>query len=118
MEVLWQHGSSTAQDIHAQLAPARGVTLSTVQSTVERLSRKQLVQREKHGRAYRYAPLLSRENLLARLVAELVTDFSAAAPRAGVGMVDLSDGVDETTLRQLEAWVVNTRRARADDGAP
>ncbi|MEQ9736322.1 MAG: BlaI/MecI/CopY family transcriptional regulator, partial [Algiphilus sp.] len=45
MEVLWHDGASTAQDIHEQLSDARGMTLSTVQSTVERLSRKQLVHR-------------------------------------------------------------------------
>lgn len=112
MEVLWRHGASTAQAVHEQLAAARCVTLSTVQSTVERLSRKQLVHRKKHGRAYRYTALLSRENLLARLVAELVTDFSAAAPRAGVGMVDLSAGIDESTLQRLEEWVTSTRQAR------
>ncbi|WP_420427592.1 BlaI/MecI/CopY family transcriptional regulator [Algiphilus sp.] len=117
MEVLWHTGTCTAQAIHAALADTRGLTLSTVQSTVERLSRKQLVHREKQGRAYCYRAVLSREHLLARLVAELVTDFSAAAPRAGVGIVDLSEGVDDATLSQLEAWVADTRRSRRARGS-
>ncbi|MHA7835159.1 MAG: BlaI/MecI/CopY family transcriptional regulator [Algiphilus sp.] len=118
MELLWSEDACTAQEIHDALAGARGLTLSTVQSTVERLSRKQLVHREKEGRAYCYRAVLSREHLLARLVAELVTDFSPAVPRAGIGMVDLSKGVDDDTLSQLEAWVAATRRARRAGESP
>lgn len=118
LEVLWRDGNADAQAIHERLADVRGVTLSTVQSTVERLTRKGLVARHKRGRAYCYTAPMSRETLLARLVAELVHDLSGTEPAGSVGLVDLSTDIDEATLQQLEDWVAETRRQRGrDDGA-
>ena len=117
LECLWAFGSASAQEVQASLELARPITLSTVQSTVERLVRKGLLLREKQGRAYRYAPALSRSTLLARMVAELVTDLSDGGAVAGAGIVDLSQAVDDDTLGFLEQWVTATRHAR-EGGEP
>lgn len=118
LELLWARGASSAQQLQAQLAEAHPVRLSTVQSTLERLVRKDLLTREKRGRAYRYTPALSRQALLARMVAELVSDLGDPAESAALGFVELSEDVDEATLEGLEAWVAATRRARGSEGAP
>lgn len=112
LELLWAHGASSAQQLQERLAEEHPVRLSTVQSTLERLVRKQLLEREKQGRAYRYTPALSRQMLLSRMVAELVSDLGDPSESATLGLVELSDDVDEATLRRLEAWVAATRRAR------
>lgn len=114
LELLWTHGASSAQQLHAQLVDEHPIRLSTVQSTLERLVRKELLAREKRGRAYCYTPALSRQTLLARMVAELVSDLGNPSDSAALGLIELSEDVDETTLAQLEAWVAATRRARGD----
>ena len=74
LEVLWARDVATAQDVFEAL-PA-GVTLSTVQSTMERLCRKGLTVRSKQGRAYRYRVTLTREQLIGGLLRDLAADFA------------------------------------------
>lgn len=112
MECIWSTGSESAQSLHETLQPIRAITLSTVQSTVERLVRKGLLLREKRHRAYHYLPALSRSALLARMVAELVSDLSDSRTAATSGLIDIDDAVDEGTLRQLEQWVSERRAAQ------
>jgi predicted transcriptional regulator len=67
MELFWERQSATAQDIHAELA-SRRISLSTVQSTLERLVRKQLLGRTKQGRAYVYHAVVGREQLIGQMI--------------------------------------------------
>ena len=46
LEVLWQTDRADAKAVHSALGSARGIGLNTVQSTLERLFRKQLLARE------------------------------------------------------------------------
>lgn len=118
LEVIWASQGAGAQHVHDVLSAQRPITLSTVQSTVERLVRKGLLHREKAQRAYVYSAAISREALLARLVAELVSDLSdTRMPSASAGVVDLSKSVDAQTLDQLEHWVAKHRikRVTAND---
>ncbi|MEX0901122.1 MAG: BlaI/MecI/CopY family transcriptional regulator [Pseudohongiellaceae bacterium] len=48
------------------------LTLSTMQSTVERLVRKGLLERRKVSHAYQYHACISRQNLLARLMGDVI----------------------------------------------
>ena len=75
LEVLWATDCADARSIHAEL-PGRGVALSTVQSTLERLYRKGLVLRRKQGRAYRYRAVLSREQLIGNVIRDLARDLA------------------------------------------
>ena len=76
LEVLWQRGQGTAQTVRDAM-PDAGVSLSTVQSTLERLHRKQLVLRSKEGRAYQYSPGLSRDELISGLLRDLADNLAA-----------------------------------------
>lgn len=112
MDHVWAHSPVDAQGLHRQLSDDRSLSLSTVQSTVERLVRKGLLKREKTGRAYTYRPVVSRQELTARMVSELV---GSLAVRSGAisGIIDFTDPVDAQTLDQLEAWI-QQQRAQGD----
>jgi hypothetical protein len=56
MEILWKTPHLDARGVTGRLA-GRKPSLSTVQSTLERLYRKGLAEREKQGSAYRYSAL-------------------------------------------------------------
>lgn len=112
LDGLWTQGAATAQWVMDALAPTHAINLSTVQTTVERLVRKGLLQRQKAGRAFVYRPVISREALTSRMVAELVQSLSQPQGAASVGAVDLAQAVDESTLQTLEDWVATTRRRR------
>jgi BlaI family penicillinase repressor len=88
LEVLWDKGTATAEDVLAVLAKPRGWQESTVKTLLGRLLKKGAVRAHKDGRRFIYSPTLAREewlsseseSLLNRLyggrVAPLVAHFS------------------------------------------
>ena len=70
LDVLWESGEATAQAVHNEM-PDEGVSLSTVQSTLERLHRKRLIERAKQGRAFRYRPTMNKSQLIAGLLRDM-----------------------------------------------
>lgn len=75
LEILWQCGEQSAQQVldHLQL---EGIGLSTVQSTLERLHRKQLVIREKQSRAYIYSAQVSRHSIISSLLHDITAEIA------------------------------------------
>jgi predicted transcriptional regulator len=112
LEHLWASGPVTAKDAHAVLGPARGISLNTVQSTLERLFRKALLDRSKRGHAYRYAPAVTREALIATLMTQVADRLGGDAAASLAAFVEGADGIDEAALDALEA-ALQRRRERS-----
>ena len=68
--MLWQHGELSAQEVLSFFANEQ-LSLSTMQSTLERLCRKNMLTRYKQGRSYQYAPALSQSTVVSRLMGEI-----------------------------------------------
>lgn len=114
LDVLWDGGHSDAKAMHRALA-SRAITLSTVQSTLERLLRKRLVDRRKDGRAYVYRARVSRSDLIGRLIREVADTLSAGGLEPILsGFVDLVDDEDPGMLDRLAALVTRRRRRQRD----
>jgi predicted transcriptional regulator len=88
MEVLWEKGPCTAEEVFQALAAGTDWQEATVKTLLNRLLNKGALDAEQEGRRYRYRPQLAREDyvlnesrgLLERLfdgrVAPLVAHFS------------------------------------------
>ncbi|MBN7798739.1 BlaI/MecI/CopY family transcriptional regulator [Parahaliea mediterranea] len=63
-------GALSAQQVLERM-PGKPLALSTIQSTLERLCRKSLVDRRKQARAYLYRPLLERQELISSLLHDI-----------------------------------------------
>ncbi|MEQ9451307.1 MAG: BlaI/MecI/CopY family transcriptional regulator [Pseudomonadales bacterium] len=101
LEHLWQQERLTA----AQLLDCIGrehITLNTVQSTLERLYRKKLIERNKIGRAYHYAAVLSRADIVSRVLQDLMRDVGGGelAPIIS-GFAGFVAAEDDDTERKL-----------------
>ena len=73
MDVLWRlPGPLRVRDVLEQLAPHRKLAYTTVMTVLDNLHRKGWVQREMDGRAYRYLPCASREEVTARALRDLL----------------------------------------------
>lgn len=70
MNVLWDRGPSNVQDVQAALAAPLAYT--TVQTMLNVLHRKGRVKRTLRGRAYDYAPTLSREQATGNAVRDVI----------------------------------------------
>lgn len=75
MELVWRDERVTARAALECLS-ARTICLSTVQTTLERLTRKGLLRRERHGRAFVYVVQIQRAELLALLMHDLAQEFA------------------------------------------
>ncbi len=112
MEDVWQHGDVDAKSAHARVGEVRGISLNTVQSTLERLFRKALLTRVKHSHAYRYSARVDRAALVGQLIEATVGRLTEAEPAAMMSaFVDIAARAGEGQLRELEALVA-ARRAK------
>ena len=74
LEVLWDaSGAVTARDVHDALAATRDMAYTTVTTILVRLCKKGLLERRPAGKAFVYAPLVSREQRAAGRMSELLS---------------------------------------------
>jgi predicted transcriptional regulator len=100
LDVLWQSAPRTAQEVMEQM-PGPAVSLSTVQSTLERLHRKDVLLRHKQSRAFYYAPKLQRGELISSLIHDIADDIAGGDVASMVsGFMDFL-GEERSQVAQL-----------------
>lgn len=83
MKVLWQQGEASVRQIREQLAAeARPLAYTTVETIMDRLTRKGAVTRRKVGKAHRYTPVYQKADARAQAVAALVEHFFEGSRQA------------------------------------
>ncbi|MBQ0760451.1 MAG: BlaI/MecI/CopY family transcriptional regulator [Zhongshania sp.] len=70
MKILWRGDVLSAQQV-LRAVTDNSLSLSTMQSTLERLHRKGLVAREKTGRFYLYGAAVSRNTIITQLLGDI-----------------------------------------------
>ncbi len=113
MEYLWANESADAKAVHRQLGIPRKISPNTIQSTLERLSKKELLNREKVSHAYVYSTAVTREKLMAEMIDNVVEKLSGGSTEAMLStFVDLADRLEEDTLDRLEHLIAERRQKR------
>lgn len=116
---LWEHGASDVKAVHRAVGARRDITSNTVQSTMERLYRKRLLSREKVSHAFVYTPAVSREQLGASLVHDVVRSVLGRGTEPMLSaFVDLTERSGDDALARLEEMIAERRRARSDTSRP
>jgi|TARA_B100000700_G_scaffold328756_1_gene447673 predicted transcriptional regulator len=77
LNYLWQRSPADVKTVFAALTRNEGGNLNTIQTTLDRLYKKQLLDRTKQGHAYFYSPRVEREGLIATLIDNVTRDFTA-----------------------------------------
>lgn len=115
MEQLWRLGAGDVRAVHAILSGDRDNHSNTVQSALERLYRKGLLDREKLSHAYVYTPRLNREELVARLIDETLQRVKGSEPLPMLAaFVDLAVAQDPKVLDELEELLRSHRAQRSE----
>lgn len=102
MEYLWtvSPAAATVREVHERLAESRSLAYTTVMTVLGRMTDKGMLEQIRDGRAYRYRPLVSRDELTAALMHDALdsvdTDDRAAAL---VRFVGAGSADDVTALR-------------------
>lgn len=111
LDALWGFGGpATVRDLQPRFASSAYTTLMT---TLDRLHRKGVLDREKMGRAYAYRHRWSREEFVARVAGEklgaLIAPDAALQPLVSF-FVDAVTRRDAEVLDELERIIVRRRR--------
>lgn len=114
---LWELRELDAKQLHERLSSERDIALSTVQSTMERLCKKGLVERTKVSHAFRYRPLVEREGVLQRFIGAMTDQLGNRWSRPALSnLLDIAERMDDGALDELER-MIRQRRAERGNGA-
>ncbi|MCU4675023.1 BlaI/MecI/CopY family transcriptional regulator [Catenovulum sp. 2E275] len=75
LRILWREGELSAQQV-LQFIENEEISLSTMQSTLERLFRKNLLSRQKSGRYYLYTASISQSAIISGLLQDIASQLS------------------------------------------
>lgn len=118
LDILWTFGSATVKDIHNQILtdPDRELAYASVTTVLQRLTQKGWIACDKIDRAFRWRPLVSRQESQVLQAHEQLRRFLA------VGNPDVvaafADELDHASLDRLEAIaqrIKAIRQARQED---
>ncbi len=100
LSALWMRGSATVRE----LLDAGGIKLAytTVMTTLDRLYKKQLLNRVAEGRAFRYSPRYTQEELEKMAVGETIRQLLGSGGAATLPLSYLVEAVSEHDTRLLD----------------
>src|SRR6201993_5199400 len=81
---LWELGSATAREIHAQVGEPAGLVYTTTAKVLDRLHAKRLMTRERKGLAFICRPCVARTVIDAERARVFLTRLLGPAPRAAM----------------------------------
>jgi predicted transcriptional regulator len=114
MERLWTAADgATVREVHTALEADREIAYTTVMTVLDRLAKKDIVTREREGRAWRYFAANSREELSAQAIRHTVdrleTDRRAA-------MLHFLDDATPEEIDDLKAALADVEARQAAAG--
>jgi predicted transcriptional regulator len=101
MEVLWQKGPATVQQVQQDLPDKTPLAYNSVLTTIRILEKKGYVKHVKDGRAYVYTPLVEREEATRSEIRRLVTRFFGSSHELLVLNILKDESVDAAELKRL-----------------
>jgi BlaI family transcriptional regulator, penicillinase repressor len=114
LDGLWVRGSATVRELVE--GGYRDLAYTTVMTTLDRLFKKGLLTRSEEGRAFRYAPRFSREELHREVAGHAFRQLLDASPASTLPLsflVEILGERDEQLLDDLRKLVERKRRERS-----
>ena len=100
MEVLWARGNGTVRELLEE--DNLPLAYTTVMTTLDRLYKKQLLERVPEGRAYRYSPRCSREELERAAAGETIHRLLGSGSPASLPLSYLVEAVTDHDIALLD----------------
>jgi predicted transcriptional regulator len=124
MEHLWDAASeggdafagATVRAVLDRFHGERAIAYTTVMTVLDRLAKKDLVTRERDGRAWRYFPADTREALTARTMRRTLVDMDVTDRRTA--LLHFLDGATSDEIEDLKAALAEVEERAAEGPAP
>jgi predicted transcriptional regulator len=110
MRILWELNEATVDDVRALQSEDRRSAYTTVQTVLNRLLDRGLLDRELRGKAFVYRARYGESELLARSIGERLAGASESVRRQA--LVSLVDELDPVEVDELARYANRVRRAR------
>jgi len=110
MDVLWQRGSGTVQQLLDALPPKPALAYNSVLTTIRILEKKGYVQHIKDGRAHVYAPLVEKQDATRSEIRHLVSRFFKNSHEDLVLNILEERGIDSDELDRLKQMLDRSGR--------
>lgn len=101
MEVLWQKGPATVQQVQQDLPEKAPLAYNSVLTTIRILEKKGYVKHVKDGRAHVYTPLVQRQEASRSEIRRLVNRFFGSSHELLVLNILEDQSVDAAELKRL-----------------
>jgi len=111
LEALWSRGTATVRELFE--AGHEDLAYTTLMTTLDRLFKKNLLTRSAEGRAFRYAPRFTREQLRQEAAGSAFRELLDASPEASLPLsylVEILTERDAQLLDDLQKLVESKRR--------
>jgi predicted transcriptional regulator len=111
LQALWARGNTTVRELLED--GYHDLAYTTVMTTLDRLFKKNLLSRQVEGRAFRYAPRLSREEFHREITGQAFRQLLNASPASSLPLsylVEILTERDARLLDDLRQLVENKRR--------
>jgi len=117
LEALWARGTATVRELFED--GYEDLAYTTLMTTLDRLYKKNLLTREAEGRAFRYAPRFTREELQREVAGEAFRQLLDASPAGSLPLSYLVEILSERDAQLLEdlRQLVETKRRELRSGA-
>jgi predicted transcriptional regulator len=112
LETLWARGTATVRELVEDSREVLAYT--TLMTTLDRLFKKNLLTRVADGRAFRYAPRFTREELHREVAGQVFRELLDASPESSLPLsylVEILTERDAQLLDDLQKLVESKRRA-------
>ncbi len=101
MDVLWEKGSATVQEVLAALPKSPALAYNSVLTTIRILEKKGYVKHVKDGRAHVYTPIVERKEATRFAIRNLVSRFFANSHELLVLNILEDQDIDAEELKRL-----------------
>jgi BlaI family penicillinase repressor len=114
LDALWARGSATVRELLENCHPELAYT--TVMTTLDRLFKKGLLTRSEEGRAFRYVPRFSREELQREAAVHAFRQLLDASPASSLPLSFLVEILGERDVQLLDDLRKLVERKRRELG--
>lgn len=111
LDYLWLHKECDVKSLHVAIGKSRAISANTIQSTLERLFKKNLLSRTKIGHAYHYKSVVNRTQLITRRLDDLTSEIAHGQTKSVLAaFVEFTARIDESSLEQLEQLIAQYKK--------
>jgi len=114
MAAIWKLGEATVEDVRQAQPEVRRSAYTTIQTVMNRLAEREMLERELRGSAYVYRPRYAEADFLSQAIGERLAGASPTVRREA--LVNLVGSLDPGELDEVARYANRVRRARDSGG--